>query len=531
MTGWLGYGSSDWDEPRLALSHYVRVAWRRKIAVLVTMVAIIAAGSVYTYLQPPLYQATAKVLLQASSAEAVLPDPDTSRRDSGDRSQVKTEIEIMNSQSVQRAVEKALGQRPVVSIEQRSDTDVLAITATSREPADAARIAQTYAQTYVAIRREQVTAGLLEVIDQIQAQIDPIRQQLAALDRPIVELNARIVATAEEDYRNRLQDQRDGLIRETEGQRSLLQSREASYAAQLDRLRLASRLSTTGGPRLVDRAEVPTSPSSPKRMRNFVVTLGLSVLLSMVVASFREHYDDTSKGKRDLERVTPDLPVLGLIPTVADWKDRKAAIPVSETEPSSPLAEAYRALRTALQCAGSKRSLGLVQVTSPTQGETSTTAVCNLGVSLARTGHRVILVDCDLRKPRLHEFFGLDNAVGFSSVLAEGVSLADAVRPVPDEPGLAVLPSGPLPSHPSELLSSKRCSEVLAVLLAEAEFVLLDGPPVLPVTDAIVLAGLVDGVIMVVDANATTRDSANRAIELLEQVGAPLIGNVLSRSR
>ncbi|MGH8902940.1 MAG: polysaccharide biosynthesis tyrosine autokinase [Egibacteraceae bacterium] len=531
MAGWLGYDSSDWNEPQLALSHYVKIAWRRKIAVLVTMVVIIAAGGAYTYLQPSLYQATAKVLLQPSGAEAALPDPDASRRDSGDRSQVKTEIEIMGSQSVQRAVEKTLGHRPVVSIEPRSDTDVVAITATSREPADAARTAQTYAQTYVAIRREQVTAGLLQVIDQIQAQIDPIRQQLAELDQPIAELNARIVATAEEDYRNRLQDQRDALIRETEGQRSLLQSREASYAAQLDRLRVASSLSTTGGPRVVDRAVAPTSPSSPQRMRNFVVTLGLSVLISMVVASLREHYDDTIKGKKDLELVTPNLPVLGLIPTVADWRHRKAVMLASETEPSSPLAEAYSALRTALQFAGSKRSLGLVQVTSPNQGETRTTTVCNLGVSLARAGHRVILVDCDLRKPRLHELFGLDNAVGFSSVLVEGACVADAVRPIPGEPGLAVLPSGPLPSDPSELLSSKRCSEALAVLLAEAEFVLLNGPPVLPVTDAIVLAGLVDGVIMVVDANATTRDSTNRAIELLEQADAPLIGNVLSRSR
>ncbi|MGH3921949.1 MAG: polysaccharide biosynthesis tyrosine autokinase, partial [Pseudonocardiaceae bacterium] len=389
----------------------------------------------------------------------------------------------------------------------------------------------TYAETYIAVRREQVTADLLRAIDLIQAQIDPIRQQLAELDRPVVELNARIIAEASEDYRHRIEDQRDGLIRQTEGQRALLRSREQSYEAQLDRLRLASSISKTSGPQLVSKAEVPAFPSSPKPARNFVVALGLSVLLGVIVAFLREHRDDTIKGKEDLERVTPALPVRGEIPTVAGWKDREAARLVSVTEPDSAPAEAYRTLRTSLQFAGLERSVGLVQVTSPNRGEGKTTTVCNLAVSLARAGHRVIAVDCDLRKPRLHEFFGLDNAVGLTSALVGDVSLADAVQPVPGEPRLAVVTSGPLPPDPSALLSSSRCSEILAVLAAEADFVLLDSPPVLPVTDAVILAGLVDAVMMVVAIDATTRDSADRATQLLERVDAPLIGNVLSRSR
>lgn len=532
MADRIPYGYSGAGEDSLALHHYISVLWRRRVAVFLTMVVVVAVGGAYTYFQTPLYQSTAKVLLQASLTETILPDAGTARQGADDRSQVKTEIEVMNSQSVREAVEKATGQRPVVSIDQREGTEIVTITATSKVAADAAQIAQTYAETYIMIRREQITASLLAAIDQVQAQIDPIRQQLADLDRPVVELNDRITATAEEDYRQRIQDQRDGLIRQTEGQRALLQSREQSYAAQLDKLKLASSISKTGGPQLVDKAEVPTSPSIPKPMRNFAATLGLSALLGVVAAFLREHYDDTIKGQEDLLGATPDLPVLGVIPTVAGWKDRETARLVSVTEPNSAPAEAYRTLRTSLRFVGLERSVGgLVQVTSPNRGEGKTTTVCNLAVSLARAGHRVVVVDCDLRQPRLHEFFGLDNAVGLTSAVIGDVSLAETVQPVPDEPRLAVVTSGPLPPDPSEVLSSSRYSQVLEVLAAEADFVLLDGPPALPVTDAVILAGLADAVILVVAADATTRNSVDRAVELLERAGAPPIGTVLSRSR
>lgn len=526
------HGSSGWDEAPLELRHYIGVLWRQKTAILLTVVVIIALGGVYTYLQTPLYRSTAKLLLQPGVTEAILnSDSGPSRRSDTDRNRVQTEIEVMNSELVRDMVEKAVEQPPQVSINQRGETSVVIITATSKVPTDAARIAETYGETYITVRREQLNADLLKAIDQVQAQIDPIRQQLVALDRPIVELNDRIVATASEDLRNLIQDQRDGLIRQTEGQRALLQSRAQSYEAQLDQLRLASSLVSAGVAQLVDKAKVPNSPASPKPLRNLVVTLVLSAFLGVVVAFLREHYDDTIKGKADLERVTPELPVLGLIPTVGGWKDRKAAMLVSVTEPNSPPAEAYRTLRTSLQFMGLERSVVSVQITSPNQGESKTTTVCNLAVSLARAGHRVIAVDCDLRQPRLHEFLDVDNAVGLTSVVTGDASLADAVQRVAGEPRLAVLVSGPIPPDPSELLSSPRCGQIISVLAAEVDFVLLDGPPVLPVTDAIVLAGLVDAVIMVVAANATTRDSADRAVELLEQVDAPLAGSVLSTSR
>jgi succinoglycan biosynthesis transport protein ExoP len=527
-----GHDPFGWGDAPLGLRHYINVLWRRRIAVFFTVMGIIVAGGVYTYAQMPLYQSTAKVLLQPSVTETILSaDSPTSQRGTSDRNRVQTEIEVMNSQLMQEAVQRELGQLPQVLIEQRGETDIVAITATSTVPEEAARIAQTYADTYINIRSEQMNANLLAAIEKVQAQVDPIKQQLVELDRPIAELNARIAAAVSEDTRNRLQAERDGLIRQTEGQRSLLQSREQSYAAQLDRLRLASSISQTSGAQLVAKAEVPTAASSPRPMRNFVVTLGLSMLFGIVVAFIREHYDDTIKEKEDLRRVSQNIPVLGLIPTIQGWKKPDTAMLVAKTQPTSPPAEAYRTLRTSLQFMGQEHSVGLVQVTSFNQREGRTATVCNLAIALARAGQRVIVVDGDLRRPRVHEFFDLPHDVGLTSVLAAEVTLADAVLRVADEPRLAVLPSGPPVPDPSEVLSSQRCVEILAVLAAEADFVLVDGPPVLPFTDAVILARLVDAVIMVVNANATTRDSASRAIELLAQVNAPLIGSVLNRSR
>ena len=138
------------------------------------------------------------------------------------------------------------------------------------------------------------------------------------------------------------------------------------------------------------------------------------------------------------------------------------------------------------------------------------------------------MVDCDLRRPRIESFFGLPNEVGFTNVLVGDASLSEAVQRIPGEPRLAILPAGPPPPNPSELLSTKRTADVLSSLKEEADYVLVDSPPVLPVSDSIVIAGIVDATIIVVTANSTTKRQAQRALEQLQQVDAPIIGAVLN---
>jgi non-specific protein-tyrosine kinase len=200
---------------------------------------------------------------------------------------------------------------------------------------------------------------------------------------------------------------------------------------------------------------------------------------------------------------------------------------VSLTTPRSPATEAYRTLRTAVQFLPIE-GVTMIQVTSPTAGDGKTTTLANLGVALARAGQQVALVCCDLRRPKLHEFFGMTNDIGFTSVLLGKVPLSAALQQVPDQDRLYVLASGPLPPNPSELLSSRRAREVLASLRAEAEIVLIDSPPVLPVSDAMIIAGLVDVTFIVCAADRTSTRDVTRAVEQLRQVGAPLVGAILN---
>jgi capsular exopolysaccharide synthesis family protein len=283
-----------------------------------------------------------------------------------------------------------------------------------------------------------------------------------------------------------------------------------------------------GGPRLITPAAVPVSPFKPSPRRDAVLGLAVGLLLGVAVAFAFEHFDDSIKSKEDLERATRELPVLGMIPLVQGWKNKEETYLVSSSEPTSPAAEAYRALRTSIRFLTLDRSVRVLEITSPNASEGKSTAVANLAVVLARAGERVVVVSCDLRRPRLHQFFGLNNTVGFTSVLLGQASLSSALQQVPNEPRLLLLASGPVPPNPSELLASPRTEELLNALKSQADIVLLDVPPVLPVTDAAALATRADGVLLVATVRATSGRHVTRAIELLRQVRAPLIGAILN---
>jgi polysaccharide biosynthesis transport protein len=279
---------------------------------------------------------------------------------------------------------------------------------------------------------------------------------------------------------------------------------------------------------VVNQAGTPDEPVRPKPLRNAILALVVGLVIGVGLAFLREQLDDTVKDKDDLERATGGLNVLALVPLVGTWKDRAHPEVVSLVQPTSHAAEAYRSLRTSVQFIGLDHPVEVIQLTSPNAAEGKTTTLANLGVALANSGQRVIVVCCDLRRPRIHEFFGLDNTIGFTSVLLGELPQSAALQPVPGQSGLSLMASGPPPPNPSELLASRRTGEVLVALKSECDVVLVDSPPVLPVTDAIVLSRAVDATILVGTAGRTTKKEYHRSVELLEQVDAPLIGSVLN---
>lgn len=203
-----------------------------------------------------------------------------------------------------------------------------------------------------------------------------------------------------------------------------------------------------------------------------------------------------------------------------------AAQLIALRDPRSPAAEAYRALRTNIQFSSLDRKLRTILATSTVPNEGKTTTIANLAVTMAQAEQRVILVDCDLRRPSLHTIFGLPNEEGLTSLMLQEGGRMPVQRT--EVPGLLVLTSGPTPPRPADVLGSKRMEAVIESLRQNADIVLFDTPPVTAVTDAVVLATKVDGVLLVFRAGATKRDRAREARRLLDKVNANIVGVVLT---
>jgi non-specific protein-tyrosine kinase len=199
-------------------------------------------------------------------------------------------------------------------------------------------------------------------------------------------------------------------------------------------------------------------------------------------------------------------------------------------DPRSPAAEAYRTLRTNIQFSSLDKPLGTLLVTSTAPDEGKSTTLANLAITMAQAEQRIILVDCDLRRPTLHTLFDLPNETGLTTMI---LSQEDAPSPLQETsvPGLSLLTSGPLPPRPADILGSRRMQAVIAQLREQADMVLFDTPPVVAVTDAAVLASRMDGVLLVFQAGKTSRERGRQAREILEKVKANIVGVVLNNAQ
>ncbi|MGY3128172.1 succinoglycan biosynthesis transport protein ExoP [Agrococcus sp. UYP33] len=273
----------------------------------------------------------------------------------------------------------------------------------------------------------------------------------------------------------------------------------------------------------VERATVPQTPVSPRPMLNVALGALLGLALGIAIALLREVLDTRIRDERGLKLVT-ELPVVGSMTFDPKAKQRPLVV---HSDPLSPRSEAYRTLRTNLQFVevdGRSRTF-VVTSSTPSEGKSSTAA--NLALALADAGETVILIDADLRKPKVAEYMNIDGSVGLTDVLIGRAELVDAVQ-MWGESSLYVLPSGQIPPNPSELLGSKSMQALITQLETEFDWVLFDAPPLLPVTDAAVLSRNTAGAIMVVASGRATRHQLDVALGMLENVDAPVAGVVLT---
>jgi capsular exopolysaccharide synthesis family protein len=287
--------------------------------------------------------------------------------------------------------------------------------------------------------------------------------------------------------------------------------------------------------RIVDAARVPTSPSSPNIPRNIELSLLLGTLAGIGLAFVLEALDTTVRTPEQVEIVSA-LPSLGIIPLSVNGgflTGRNGSSSgmelITYKKPQSLMAESFRSLRTSILLSGSfdsRPKVLLITSALPKEGKSATSA--NLAIVLAQKGSRVLLVDADMRRPTLHKVLGVSRDIGLSSILDETVAAENAILPVANFSNLFLLPSGPSPSNPAELLASERLRSLLQTWRSQYDYVIIDTPPALSVTDAVVLSPEADAVVMVVRSGRTTKDVVRRTRDTLYQVNARIMGIVMN---
>jgi len=401
-----------------------------------------------------------------------------------------------------------------------STSSVVELSLTSTDPRSAATLINTYAETYVELRQALDIERLAETKRQLQALLQETVDQIAEIRAPVTAIEQQLGEPGADA--DALIAQRDVRLEELQDQLDPLESEASRIRTTLSDINLGVELSSGGGAEVLSTAWVPDTPVSPNIPLNLAIGLVVGVFLGSVLAFIRDYFDDSVKSKEAVDRVT-GVTTLGLIPKVSGGSEL-----VTVTHPTAPAAEAFRLLRTSVKFLGIERQVRVVQVTSPSPGEGKTMVAANLAVAFAQSGDRVVLVGGDLRRPRMEEMLDVPLTPGLTAVLIGDVTLPQAIQTAAGVPNLSVLPAGYPPPNPSELLSGERARRLIDVLGQTYDVVVIDCPPVLPVTDSLVLARMADTTLLVTSANRTSKRSLTRAVELLRQVDAPLSGTVLN---
>ena len=463
---------------------YLAVLNRRRVLIVLITLLVFGIGLYVSLHESTVYEASGEVLLRSQST-----GPDT----------VATEARILESPAVHQLALAKDPEAGTVSTSDDPSANVITVTAQDGDADQAAATVNAHLNAYVDFSRQAELDRYLTAVNVIQPQIDELQRQIDALGPP-------------------------GLLTQDNASRRLdLLDQERALRDRLQNLQIDTSLAAAGSI-VVAEASPPSSPVQPKPVRDALTALGAGLLLAIALAFVVELLDDRIRTDEDLQRTLGTLPVLATIPAMR--VPRSGLVTV--VAPRSTRAESYRALRTAVQFLVMERG-SCIEIASARGGEGKTTTAANLGVLLAQAGQSVVIVDADLRAPMMHELFGVSNNRGVSSVLM-GEPLAHALQPVPDVPNLKVLPAGPIATNPSELIASDRFREVIRNVRKEAAIVLVDTPPILAVTDAMDVAGVVDAVVLVARVGTSTRRQVRHALQLMRQLDAPLVGAVLNEA-
>jgi capsular exopolysaccharide synthesis family protein len=397
-------------------------------------------------------------------------------------------------------------------------TQMLQISVTDQDPAQAARIANELA-------RQLILQG------PIGSQQKQMEEQSAFVNSQLAELKLQ-TETAQKTLKN-LTNQ--AALENDPAKLNELNARIAAQQAKISDWQknygTFSALLTTSAASLyvtvLAPAQESTVPISPNIPQNVLFAALAGLVLAGGAILLLEYLDDTIKDADDVQRVM-GISTLGAIMRIANIRQPSDHL-ITFRHPRSPISEAYRVLRTNLRFSGIENPTGALVVTSAGPAEGKTTTAVNLAVAIAQGGRRVVLIDTDLRRPTIHKMFGLPNDVGLGSLfLRDRPTIASVMQSTAIE-SLRVITSGPLPPNPAEVLDSNLMQQILQELRAQSDMIILDSPPVLAVADASILGSHCSGVILVIDAGHARSEASRRALQTLKQTNTKVLGAVLNK--
>ena len=497
----------------MELRDCLEILRNRKWLIIQAVVVITAAVVAFSLWQPPVYEAASKVMVNERAVTNLFGQMSFPWRSYN--SSIETQMQLVKSPPVAELVVKSLdlsaspesllGQ---VQVEQIGETSLIQIRVQDNGPVKASNIANAFALSYVEWSRESSRRESRAVRKELTGEIRDTREDILTIGKKIDN-----------------KDENESISEDEKLQLDLATKFYAMLAEKNEELKINERL-RSDTINLVAAAPTPNAPISPDPERNGIFGLIVGLIFGCTLALFVEYLDNTLKTPDDVDKYFK-LPLLGQIPVEESSGNSSKKEIISHSYGKSTGAEAYRALRTNIQYLNFDQSTQTMIVTSGRPEEGKSTILANLAVTLAQAGTKVIVICCDLRRPSVHKIFHLSNSLGLSDVLAGKCTYESSIQDVSIH-NLKVIPSGPLPPNPSELLGSERMKTVISKASDMADIVLIDTPPALAVTDCAVVAPQVDGVMLVASSGHTTREVAKQVIKRLASVNARLLGVVLN---
>jgi capsular exopolysaccharide synthesis family protein len=494
------------------LRDYLRVIRVRKWLIIQAVVAISIAALAASLIQPKSYEGEAKVLISEKDTGAALFGTVLPELSSQPERGLQTQVQLVQLRPLAEAAVRKLNLQESpdsllhqVQVSAVGQTNIISIKAVDGSPERAAAIANAMGQAYVDWSKDSKRASIKAAADEVQQRLDSAKQD-------ILDLGRKITAQGKSD--------------ELSAELQIATGAYTTLAQKLEELRVNEQLETGSGA-VVSPAVVPSGPVGPQPVRNAGLGFAVGLAFGIAMAFLYEYLDNTIKSDEEAERMY-GVPVLGHIPFVRLEKGVEQHLAIIE-KPGSAAAESFRVLRNSLDFINFEHNMKTLMITSAAPAEGKSTVAANLAASLAQAGAKVAMVSCDFRRPTTEGFFSVPNILGLSDVLLGRNSLKAALQRPGDEQ-LLVLTSGRMPPNPSELLGSTKMQEIVKSLEEWADWVIIDTPPLLAVSDGAAVARWADGVLLVSRAGVSTRESAEKGAEMLGNVGARVIGVVISGS-